>query len=233
MNFIKGLRPLHVGVRLGGLKLAWREIAPIKHCLPKLDCSLARLTQENFWNFQRSFVILDFPRNSNKDFPVLTVSTIFSALRHCARDRICAAQLSSRRRHKSNNFWREVYTVHNSAISPLLPPIFRHSLANTMSNKRNALKAKEKSCQRCHKGGRACDGHRPCLNCLTIGLADDCADVRPSTGPFHRHGMEFLLFNIAKELRGGRVLSAIPQRAKIRQRFVLFFPGGLFGRRRL
>jgi len=31
---------------------------------------------------------------------------------------------------------------------------------------------------RCLKQGHSCDGQRPCLNCLTLGLADDCADLK-------------------------------------------------------
>jgi len=34
------------------------------------------------------------------------------------------------------------------------------------------------SCLRCLKQGHSCDGNRPCLNCLTLGLADDCADLK-------------------------------------------------------
>jgi len=49
-----------------------------------------------------------------------------------------------------------------------------------MSHKR--CHADSRSCLRCLKQGHNCDGNRPCLNCLTLGLADECADLNVHHG---------------------------------------------------
>jgi len=49
-----------------------------------------------------------------------------------------------------------------------------------MSHKR--CHADSRSCLRCLKQGHNCDGNRPCLNCLTLGLADECADLNDHRG---------------------------------------------------